>query len=45
MVVDHLLYMENAIKLHVQVDKIGSLLSETGWVFLCLLKPVTERRT
>lgn len=41
-VVNHLLCLENAIRLLVQVDKICALLSSADWTILCLLKPVME---
>ena len=40
--VNRLLYLENAIKLHEQVDKIGTLLSETEWAIVRLIKPALE---
>jgi len=38
--VDRLLYLENAVKLHEQVDKIGTLLSVTDWAILRQLNPL-----
>lgn len=40
--VDHLLYLNNAIKVHGQVHKIWRLALETVWAILRLLKPVME---